>query len=191
MRQKLISDAVEEHTFLVRRFFERSSDTLIRASDALLRSLRNGGKVLIAGNGGSAADAQHFAAELTGRFEKDRPAIAAIALTTDTSALTAIGNDFGFEYVFARQVEALASRGDVLILISTSGSSQNLLEAARSASARGLTTIGLLGRDGGAVRDLVDHALVVEGKKTSRIQEIHGILVHLLCESIERELFAE
>lgn len=179
----------EEHLFIVRHFFERNADTLTKVADRLVRCLQGGGKLLLFGNGGSAADAQHFAAELVGRYQHERPALPAIALTVDTSALTAIANDYGYDQVFARQVEALGSKGDVAIAISTSGRSPSVIEAVRAAKAKQLTTVGLLGRDGGALKELVDIALVVEAQKTSRIQEVHILIAHVLCETIERELF--
>lgn len=147
--------------------------------------LAAGGRILICGNGGSAADAQHFAAEFTGRFEKERRAYPAIALTTDSSALTAIGNDYGFENVFARQLEALGHPGDVLIAISTSGESQNVVRAVEAARANGISVIGLLGRDGGRIAKMVDLALIVPSARIARIQEAHILMLHILCELIE------
>jgi D-sedoheptulose 7-phosphate isomerase len=144
-----------------------------------------GGKLLVCGNGGSAADAQHLASELTGRFERDRPGYPAIALTTDCSALTAIGNDYGFERVFARQVESLGSSGDLLIAISTSGQSANLLAAVAAAQARGMHTAALCGRDGGPLAGAVEIAITVGASRTSRIQEMHVLILHLLCELVE------
>jgi D-sedoheptulose 7-phosphate isomerase len=144
-----------------------------------------GKKLLICGNGGSAADAQHLASELTGRFERDRPGFPAIALTTDSSALTAIGNDYGFERVFARQIESLASPGDLLITISTSGQSSNLLAAVAAAKAKGLHTVALSGRDGGPLAKAVGLAITVEASRTSRIQEMHVLILHLLCELLD------
>ncbi len=180
---------VEEHESLVRRFFATQADKLADIADALVRTLRtSANKILLFGNGGSAADAQHIAAEMVGRFQRERPGLPAIALTTDTSALTSIANDYGFERVFARQIEALGRPGDAAIAISTSGRSANIREGVLAAKARGLATVGLLGRDGGPVRELVDHALVVDGQKTSRIQEVHILIGHILCEVIEQEL---
>ncbi len=144
-----------------------------------------GGKLLICGNGGSAADSQHLAAELVGRFQAERPGWAAIALTVDTSTLTAVANDYGFDRVFARQVEALGRPGDVLLVISTSGESANCLEAVTTAGRRGLRTHGLLGKGGGRLRGLVDSALVVPSDHTPRIQELHGLVIHALCAALE------
>jgi D-sedoheptulose 7-phosphate isomerase len=159
-----------------------------RTADVLVAAIRAGRTVLFCGNGGSAADAQHLAAELVGRFEAERRAYAAIALTTDTSALTALGNDYGFERVFARQVEALARPGDVLVALSTSGNSPNVLAAADTARARGCVTIGLTGGDGGALATRCDHAIVVPSGRTSRIQEAHITIGHAWCAVIDAAL---
>jgi D-sedoheptulose 7-phosphate isomerase len=154
----------------------------------LARSLQGGGKLMLCGNGGSAADAQHIAAELTGRFVLDRRPLAAMALSTDTSALTSIANDYGFDQVFERQVQALGRVGDALVLISTSGQSPNLLRAAQAARAAGITTIGLLGRDGGPLCALCDGFVIVPGMVTARIQEAHGFIGHCWCALIEQAL---
>jgi D-sedoheptulose 7-phosphate isomerase len=147
-----------------------------------------GGKILLAGNGGSAADAQHLAAELTGRFEMERPALPAIALTTDTSALTAIGNDYGFNEIFSRQVAALGRDGDVLIVISTSGNSPNLVRAVEVAHVRGVKTIGFLGNTGGVLEKMTDMSFVVPSAITARIQEMHILIGHILCGYIEKNI---
>ena len=149
-------------------------------------ALRKGGKLLIAGNGGSAADAQHFAAELVGRFQADRRALPCVALTTDTSCLTAIGNDFGFKDVFARQVEALARPEDVFVGISTSGNSENILRAVTQARTRGIPSIALLGRDGGGLAPLADQAVIVPHTVTARIQEAHIFILHHWADLLER-----
>ena len=154
----------------------------------LTESIQKGHKVLFVGNGGSAADAQHLAAEIVGRFEKDRSGLAAIALTTDSSTLTSIANDYGFDSVFSRQVEAIAQKGDALVAISTSGNSQNIVNAVEAARAKGATTVGLLGKDGGRVKGLVDHALIVPSDNTARIQEAHILIGHILCQLIEESL---
>ena len=151
--------------------------------------LKNGGKILICGNGGSAADAQHFASELTGRYKKERKGLPAIALSTDTSALTAISNDYGYEVVFSRLVEALGKKGDAVFLLSTSGNSPNLVKAAEKARENGLIRIGLLGKGGGKLLPHCDHAVVVMSDNTPRIQEMHGIIIHMICEYIETEMF--
>lgn len=148
----------------------------------------SGGKLMLCGNGGSAADSQHLAAELTGRFVKDRRPLAAVALSTDTSALTSIANDYGFDDVFSRQVTALGRQGDCLIAISTSGNSRNALRAAEAAHAAGMCVIGLLGRDGGALRALCDVAIIVPSTTTARIQEAHIFIGHVLCAMVEDAL---
>lgn len=145
-------------------------------------------KILIAGNGGSAAEAQHFSAELVGRYKRERGGYPAIALTTDTSILTAVGNDYGYDAVFARQVEALGEAGDILVLISSSGNSKNCIEALICAKERGLRTIILSGRDGGAMQGLGDAELIVPSEDTARIQEVHLLVVHAWCEYIEAML---
>jgi D-sedoheptulose 7-phosphate isomerase len=160
------------------------------AAAAMVAALRTGGRVLACGNGGSAADAQHFAAELVGRFERERAAMAAIALTTDTSIMTALANDYDFTRVFARQVEALGRPGDVLLGISTSGASANVLAAFDAARAGGLTTVALTGRDGGAMGAAADIHINVPAASTARVQEVHRTLLHAVCALIERELYA-
>ena len=156
-----------------------------RAASALAGVIASGGKILVCGNGGSAADSQHIAGELVGRFKKERRAIAAIALSTDTSILTCLSNDYGFDRVFERQVEALGRKGDALIAISTSGASVNVLNAAKRARELGLFTLGLLGRGGGLIKPACDVALVIEGTDTPRIQEMHLLCAHMICELIE------
>jgi D-sedoheptulose 7-phosphate isomerase len=179
---------VEESARLKREFFEAEADSVLEAGRMLVSALSSGKKVLAFGNGGSAADAQHFAAELVNRFRLDRPALAAIALTTDTSILTSIANDSDFESVFSRQVEALGAPGDVAVAVSTSGGSPNVLKAVEVARARGLKTLGLAGRDGGKLAKLVDLCLTVPHRETARIQEVHGLLIHLFCEMIDGAL---
>ncbi|WP_445191803.1 D-sedoheptulose-7-phosphate isomerase [Sphingomonas sp. Tas61C01] len=161
---------------------------VIRAGDAIAAALQAGGKVMFCGNGGSAADSQHLAAEFTGRFIADRRPLAGLALSTDSSALTCIGNDYGFDHVFARQLEALGRAGDCLVGISTSGNSPNVIHAFRHARATGIVTIGLLGRDGGELAQLSDIAIVVPSPTTARIQEAHIMIGHTLCGMAERAL---
>lgn len=162
---------------------------MARVAAVCVEALRRGNKLLFAGNGGSAADAQHLAAELVSRFNYDRPGLPAFALTTDTSALTAIGNDYGFEHLFARQIEAVGMPGDVFFGISTSGRSPNVLKALEAARARGLITVGLTGRGGGRMPELCDHCLRASSDATPRIQEGHITIGHTLCWMIERHLF--
>lgn len=163
------------------------AEKIAAVADAVAASLRQGGTVLVFGNGGSAADAQHFAAELVGRYEHERKAWPAIALTTDTSALTAIGNDYGFDRVFARQLEALGKPGDVAIGISTSGNSPNVLTALETAKARGLITVALTGK-GGRAGSLAAHHIAVPEDRTARVQEVHATVLHVICELVEMEL---
>ena len=162
---------------------------LLAAATAIAAAVREGGKVLLFGNGGSAADAQHAAAELVGRLERERAAIAAIALSTDTSILTAVGNDHGFDRVFARQVEALGRTGDAAVAISTSGRSPNVVAAAEAARRAGLTVIALTGGDGGALGRTADIHVNVPESGTARAQEVHRTLLHILCELVEEEVF--
>lgn len=159
--------------------------SLHQAAERLQQTFANGHRVYACGNGGSAADAQHFAAELTGRYDRDRRGYPAIALTTDTSALTSIGNDYGFEAIFSRQLESLAVAGDLLLAISTSGNSANVIKAVEHAKANNIYTLGLLGRDGGRLAELVDLPLTIGMQKTGRIQEAHILILHLLCEAFE------
>ena len=183
-----VSDSIEAK----RRFFAEHAHEVERAARTVAECFRAGGKLLVCGNGGSAADAQHLAGEFVNQFLlKERPALPALALTTDGGVLTCIANDTGFERVFARQVEAFGARGDVLLVISTSGNSPNVLAAADAARARGLTVVGLLGRDGGGVRASCDLALVVQSPDTQRIQETHNLVGHILCDLVERMLFQE
>jgi D-sedoheptulose 7-phosphate isomerase len=169
---------------------ERMAD-VVRAAQLCVTSLRGDGRVLVAGNGGSAADAQHFAGELVSRFYFDRPALASIALSTDTSILTAIGNDYGYELVFSRQIEANGRAGDVFVAISTSGNSPNILRAIEVAKARGLVVIGLTGDTGGKMASLCDVCLRAPSTSTPRIQECHLVLEHFICAYIEDAIFGE
>jgi D-sedoheptulose 7-phosphate isomerase len=176
------------------RMAESMPAQLARAGQALAEALRGGHKALACGNGGSAADAQHFAAELVGRFERERRGLPAIALTVDTSALTAIGNDYGFDVVFSRQVEALGNPGDALLAISTSGNSKNVIEAIGAAHRKGLFVIALTGKDGGAIGRMLrpgDFHLNVAHPRTMRVQEIHLLALHSLCEVVDITLFGE
>ncbi|HZM84995.1 MAG TPA: D-sedoheptulose 7-phosphate isomerase [Blastocatellia bacterium] len=172
-----------------RAFFESHAELVARAADLIIQSVKTGGKVLIFGNGGSAADAQHIAAELVNRLNYDRPPIAALALTTDTSILTSVGNDSSFDELFERQLRALGRPGDVALAISTSGNSSNVLRAVAAAAEIGIGTIALAGRDGGKLASEVDVALVVEARSTQRIQETHITIGHILCELVESALY--
>ena len=168
---------------------EALAEPIAKAAQMLVDCFKQGGKVMLCGNGGSAADSQHIAAEFVNRYTKDRPALASIALTTDTSNLTCIPNDSSFDAVFSRQVEALGKKGDVLIGITTSGNSPNVLRAFEAAKRLGIKTIGLLGKDGGPAAKACDHAIIVPHNTTSRIQEMHIAVGHILCGCVDAELF--
>ena len=183
--QETLLNHVQTSVELKHVFFAREIARIVSQGTDMAQRLKGGARVLICGNGGSAADAQHFAAELCGRFVTERRALAGIALTTDTSALTAIGNDYGFDKIFARQVEALGRPGDLLIGISTSGDSENIIHAVKTAQMLGLGTLGLLGRDGGKLKSLMDDCLVVPSDVTARIQEIHIMVIHFWCEILD------
>jgi len=178
------------HSARIKKDFGQSQAIKIyETAQTMIAGLDAGGKLLICGNGGSAADSQHFAAEMIGRLRYDRAPIAAIALTTDSSNLTAIGNDYSFDDVFWRQVEALGSPGDILVGLSTSGNSMNVIKAVESAKKKNIKTIALLGRDGGMLADLADASLVVPVQSSMRIQEVHITVIHTWCELIEDALF--
>ncbi|MCB1563037.1 MAG: D-sedoheptulose 7-phosphate isomerase [Alphaproteobacteria bacterium] len=185
---KFWATEAEEHLETARKTFDSLESEFMRLIDICAGSIGNGGKVLFFGNGGSAADAQHLATELTVRYISDRVPIPAIALTTDTSALTAIGNDFGFEHLFARQINALGQSGDVAIGISTSGTSANILKGLQAAHDKGLITVGFSGRDGGDMGEFCDLLLVVPSHTTARIQEMHITLGQMLCGALEKRL---
>jgi D-sedoheptulose 7-phosphate isomerase len=186
----LIHQRFHENSALQEQVLAAHAATIAAMAEALIACLQAGGKVLLAGNGGSAADAQHIAAELVNRFLQERPALAAIALTTDTSILTATANDRTFDDVFSRQVEALGRPGDVLWLLSTSGRSPNLHRAVQAGRARRLTVLALLGGDGGSLLPLCDLALVVPSNRSPRVQEVHILIGHILCEVVESALFS-
>ncbi len=191
MTTERIQQIARESIETKKAFFDSHAETVARAAELVISSIKTGGKVLIFGNGGSAADAQHIAAELVNRLNYDRPPIAAIALTTDTSILTSVGNDSSFDDLFERQLRALGRRGDVALAISTSGNSPNVLRAVAAARELGIKTVGLAGRDGGKLADAVDLALVVGARSTQRIQETHITIGHILCELIEDALYGE
>lgn len=178
---RLVGETIEAH----RRFGQLDPSPVLAAADAMFESFTNGGKVLAFGNGGSAADAQHLSAELVGRFVNERRALPAIALSTDTSILTSVGNDYGYDRVFVRQIEALGNAGDVAIGISTSGASPNVLEGLRAAAARRLRTVAITGRDGGPIGAAADIHINVPETSTARVQEVHGTILHVLCTLID------
>ena len=185
--RSVIEFEFNEHLKTSKATMESIGDSLEIAAKLCIESLKSGGKILIFGNGGSATDAQHIAAELVGRYKAERKGLAAIALTTDTSALTSIGNDYGYKRVFDRQVEALANKGDAVIGISTGGSSANVISALKLANDLGCKTIGLSGRDGGEMNTLCDINLVVPADDTPRIQEMHIVIGHTICHLIDLE----
>ncbi len=185
--EKQIISALEEGVRLGENLKELTP-VIAKSSRMIIDCHKSGGKVMICGNGGAAADSQHIAAELVGRFKRERRALAAIALSTDSSILTSLANDYSFDRVFSRQVEALGSPGDLLILISTSGNSANLVEAARAAKDAEIGTMALLGRDGGKVAGEVDFSIIVPSSDTARIQEAHTIIYHIICDLVEEEM---
>ena len=166
-------------------------DNIVAVAKLCVKLYQGNKKTILAGNGGSAADAQHIAAELVGRYGFDRPSIPSLALTTDTSNLTAMGNDYGYDFVFSRQLEGMGQNGDIFIGISTSGNSVNIVNAFESAKKKGITTIALVGKDGGKMAKIADYALVVPSDSTPRIQESHILIGHILCDIIEKEIFAD
>jgi len=183
----MFSGILNDHLACMKLLVNMESD-IQRAGGILLEGLQGGHKILVCGNGGSAADSQHFAAELIGRFEMERNAWPAIALTTDTSILTALANDYAFSNIFARQVEGLGREGDVLVGISTSGNSDNVLQAVHAASALGMKSIGLLGKDGGCLKDAIDVPVIIPANVTARIQEAHIFILHYWASFIETNM---
>ena len=180
-----IKEEFSSHLETINNVIGSMENDIETASTIIVDALKNGNKILLCGNGGSAADAQHIAAELTGRYKTERRGLPGIALTTDTSAITAIGNDYGYDRVFDRQVESLANKGDVIIGISTSGNSKNVVSALKLGQELGCKTVGLTGRDGGAMNDVCDINLVVRSNNTPRIQEMHILFGHTICQIID------
>jgi len=179
-----IADAIALH----QRMSDADSRPVVEAAAAIVEALMLGGKLLLFGNGGSAADAQHVAAELVGRFQRERAALAALALTTDTSVLTSIGNDYGYDRVFARQIEALAKPGDLLIIHTTSGNSPNLLRAAEAARGKKVPVLAFSAREGGKLKALATHNVIIPTDRTDRAQELQLCIEHVICDAVEREL---
>lgn len=180
---------LQSHIKVIEDIGQQLPRVIASVVEIMVEAFSNGKKLLVMGNGGSAADAQHIAAEIVGRFKIERRGLPAIALTTDTSILTSIGNDYGFDLVFRRQVEALADKGDVVMGISTSGHSPNVLKALQLAAEKGCRTVGLLGKDGGTIKECVETALIVPGNDTPRIQEGHITIIHIICDLMEKRLF--
>ena len=184
-----IAAQLAAHRDVIARIEQEMSPRIAEMATLLVETFTGGGKLLVMGNGGSAADAQHFVAEIVGRFKMERRGLPAIALSTDTSILTAIGNDYGFDQVFRRQVEALAVAGDLVVGISTSGNSPNVQQALELARELGCRTVGLLGKDGGSIKRCCDLALVVPTDDTPRIQEGHITIIHIVCDLLEKTMF--
>jgi D-sedoheptulose 7-phosphate isomerase len=187
--KKAVVRALEESARIKRIVAAELADEIEKVARLLVGVFRSGGKVVLFGNGGSAADAQHIAAELLGRFRMERPSLPALALTTNTSVLTALGNDYGHGCIFRKQVEAMVHPGDIVIAMSTSGNSPNVIQGIEAAKLKGAKTIGLCGKSGGQLADLVDYAIMVPSEDTPRIQEAHMTIGHIVCELVERELF--
>jgi D-sedoheptulose 7-phosphate isomerase len=184
----IIDKNFDEHFSTLELVNDKLDEIIELVGKQLAASLANGGTLFWCGNGGSAADSQHLAAELVGRFKKNRRALRSVALTTDTSVLTCVANDYSYNDIFSRQIEALGRSGDVLVGISTSGNSDNVIQALKTAREMGLITIAMLGKDGGTTKKLVDHSLIIPSNSTARIQEMHILIGHILCEIIEKEL---
>jgi D-sedoheptulose 7-phosphate isomerase len=191
MKENIIINSIEEHRKVFDKIITESTFDILQCAKLIWDTLAKGKKILLCGNGGSAADAQHLAAEFVGRYETERRGFPAIALTTDTSALTALGNDYGYERVFARQVEALANEGDLLIGLSTSGNSPNVIAALTTAREIGCVTIGLTGEKGGEMTRLCDFCLRVPSARTARIQEAHITIAHIWCEFVDEQVKLE
>ena len=182
-----IENSIIESSEIIRKSTALSQD-IKKSAELIVNCIKNGHKVVIFGNGGSAADAQHIAAELIGRFKLERQSIPAISLTTDSSILTSLGNDYSFDSIFSRQCEGLVSAGDVSIGISTSGNSKNVELGLKTSKDKGATTIGLLGNDGGIIKNTVDISIVVDSKDTAQIQEVHRVIYHIVCNLVESDL---
>jgi len=185
---EIVAEHFDEHLKVINTVSQLCSGTISKSAFEIAQTLSNEGTVYWCGNGGSAADSQHLAAELVGRFKKDRKALRSIAITTDTSILSCVANDYSYEDIFSRQLEALARPKDVLVAISTSGNSENILRALMSAKNLGVKTIALLGKDGGKGKNLADQAIIIPSETTARIQEAHILIGHILCDLIEQEL---
>jgi len=186
--EKFITKQIKE-SIQLKEFLFKEIQNLINISQQLIRALKGGNKILLCGNGGSAADAQHLAAELAGRFNYDRNSLPAIALTTNTSSLTAIANDYGYETVFARQIQGLAKKDDVVIAISAGGNSPNIVLAVEEAKKKGAITIGFVGKQGGKLKKMADYVIHVPSDNTARIQEMHILIGHIICGLVEEVLF--
>jgi D-sedoheptulose 7-phosphate isomerase len=187
--EQIIDDILKNAIDTSERFIRDNRSEIAAVAERIATAFLRDCKLIICGNGGSAADAQHMAAEFVNRFQLERPPLPALALTTDTSVITSIGNDYSFDEIFSKQVKALGARGDVLLAISTSGKSKNVVLAVETARKQGIFTVGLLGHDGGELRDRVDTALIAEGEATARIQEAHLLAEHIICHLVDYILF--
>lgn len=188
--RQLVVDGIEE-SIQAKKELLKHVDTIVRIAEKFVESIRNGGTIFLFGNGGSAADAQHIAAELIGRFDRERKSLPAVALTVNTSNLTAVANDYGYEHVFSRQLEGLLKKNDLVVAISTSGNSPNVLRGAQAARTKGVFTIGLTGNSGGKLKGMVDLCLAAPSSKPSRIQEMHITVGHIVCQIVESEIFGK
>ena len=180
----IIESSIIEHSLCV-NFIKEIKNQIIEFEKIIFSTFQKNKKLLICGNGGSSADAQHFSSELVGRFEDERKGFEVFSLSTDVSSLTAIGNDYGYESLFQRQIESIGNKGDTLLVLSTSGNSKNLIKAAQVAKIKEIKTIGLLGKEGGELKNILDRSIIVKSKRTCRIQEMHGLIIHILCELID------
>ena len=187
IKNQIFQTEIDSHLDAIKSLIDLKNE-IFKIEDKITETFKNENKILICGNGGSAADAQHFSSELVGRYDKERNGFPAFSLSTDVSALTALGNDYGFESIFSRQIAAIKKRGDILLVFSTSGNSKNIIKAVKTANKMGLHNIGLLGRDGGQLKKLTNQSLIIESERTCRIQEMHGFLIHICCELFDRNI---
>lgn len=185
-----ITRQLKDHNLVMSEIAATMQQQIADSVEIIAKAFKDGNKLLVMGNGGSAADSQHFVAEMVGRFKLERPALPAVALSTDSSILTCLGNDYGFDTIFSRQIEGLANAGDVVVGISTSGNSPNVFKALQLAHEKGGVTIGLLGKDGGIIKQCCNIALVAPSNDTPRIQESHITIIHIICDLVEKKLFA-
>ena len=191
-KKNLLEEILRQNREAIEKSFTPPQlEILEEIAGRIAQAFRAGNKILLCGNGGSAADSQHIAAEFIGRFKRERPSLPAVALTTDTSILTAVANDYSYDRIFSRQVEGLGETGDILIALSTSGNSKNVLEAVKAAKAKGLVTVGLTGAKGGALKDLVDHCFQAQSQATPHIQEVHITALHAISEVVEDLVFSQ
>ncbi len=187
IKNQIFKKEIDSHLEAIKSLIDLKKEIFI-LEDKIAETFKNKNKILICGNGGSAADAQHLSSELVGRYEKERHGFPAFSLSTDVSALTALGNDYGFESIFSRQISAIGHKGDILLVFSTSGNSKNIIKAVNTANQMGIHTVGLLGRDGGKLKQLTNQSLIIKSERTCRIQEMHGLLIHICCELFDRNI---